>query len=50
MIRLHRAVLAGELGTAELEARLHAGSDQGTTQGSLFVPQEFDRLPALPVL
>nr|WP_216328744.1 U32 family peptidase [Deinococcus aestuarii] len=50
VIRLHRAFLAGDLGTSALEARLRALSGQGTTEGSLFVPQGFDRLPALPVV
>lgn len=50
VIRAHRAFLAGELGAGVLEAQLHALSDQGTTTGSLFVPEGFDRLPALPVL
>ncbi|MBB5294051.1 U32 family peptidase [Deinococcus metallilatus] len=50
VIRAHRAFLAGELAAAALEARLQALSDQGTTEGSLFVPEGFDRLPALPVL
>nr|WP_084048918.1 U32 family peptidase [Deinococcus hopiensis] len=50
VIGLHRAFLALELGAAELEARLNALSDQGTTEGSLFVPGGFDRLPALPVV
>ncbi|EYB67738.1 peptidase U32 [Deinococcus phoenicis] len=50
VIRAHRACLAGDLDAAALEARLQALSDQGTTEGSLFVPEAFDRLPALPVL
>ncbi|WP_425430315.1 DUF3656 domain-containing U32 family peptidase [Deinococcus planocerae] len=50
VIRLHRAFLAGELGATALEARLRVLSDQGTTEGSLFVPEGFDRLPALPVV
>lgn len=50
VIRLHRAVLAGELDVTQLDGRLQVLSEQGTTQGSLFVPQEFGSLPALPVL
>jgi len=50
VIRAHRAFLSGVLGAAELEAQLQALSGGGTTEGSLFVPGSFDRLPALPVL
>ncbi|GAA5512248.1 hypothetical protein Dcar01_00962 [Deinococcus carri] len=50
VIRAHRAFLAGELSAAALEAALERQADQGTTEGSLFVPEGFDRLPALPVL
>ncbi len=50
VLGLHRAFLAGDLDAAALTARLQALSDQGTTEGSLFVPEGFDRLPALPVL
>ncbi|WP_103128468.1 U32 family peptidase [Deinococcus aerius] len=50
VIRAHRAFLMGELSAPALAARLQALSDQGTTEGSLFVPEGFDRLPALPVL
>ncbi|MEF2277656.1 DUF3656 domain-containing protein [Deinococcus sp. YIM 134068] len=50
VVRAHRAFLAGELNGRGLEDRLRALSDQGTTEGSLFVPEGFDLLPALPVV
>ena len=46
----HRAYLSGEISSAELEKRLAAVSDQGVTEGSLFVPEGFEVLPALPML
>ena len=50
VIRLHRAALAGELDLAELQEGLDALADQGTTEGSLFVPNDFGLLDALPLL
>lgn len=50
VIQAHRAFLNGEIGAAELERRLLAVSAQGVTEGSLYVPEGFDRLPALPVV
>ncbi|WP_165953225.1 U32 family peptidase [Deinococcus sp. S9] len=50
VMRAHRAFLARELDSVGLEAALQALSEQGVTEGSLFVPEGFDRLPALPVL
>lgn len=50
VIGAHRAYLSGEISATELEQRLTALSDQGVTEGSLFVPAGFDVLPALPML
>lgn len=50
VIRLHRAALAGELDLAELQEGLDALADQGITEGSLFVPNDFGTLDALPLL
>ena len=50
VIQAHRAFLGGEIGAPELERRLAAVSGQGVTEGSFFVPEGFDRLPALPVV
>jgi putative protease len=50
VIRLHRAALAGELDLAELQEGLDTLADQGTTEGSLFVPNDFGTLDALPLL
>ena len=50
VIRLHRAALAGELDLAELQEGLDTLADQGTTEGSLFVPNDFGLLDALPLL
>ncbi|MHA0037300.1 U32 family peptidase [Deinococcus sp. PESE-13] len=50
VIAAHRAFLNGEIGGVELENRLRVVADQGVTEGSLFVPEGFDVLPALPML
>ncbi|WP_414657117.1 DUF3656 domain-containing U32 family peptidase [Deinococcus sp. VB343] len=50
VIAAHRAFLNGEIGGLELENRLREVSEQGVTEGSLFVPEGFDVLPALPML
>lgn len=50
VIQAHRAFLKGEIPQAELEARLRSISEQGVTEGSLFVPHDFAALDALPVL
>ncbi|MDO4246605.1 MAG: DUF3656 domain-containing protein, partial [Deinococcus sp.] len=50
VIAAHRAFLNGEIGGLELENRLREVSEQGVTEGSLFVPDGFDVLPALPML
>lgn len=49
VIRLHREYLAGALSSAELEEALAALSEQGTTEGSLFVPRDFGLLDELPM-
>lgn len=50
VIAAHRALLNGEISGLELENRLRSVSEQGVTEGSLFVPEGFDVLPALPML
>ncbi|MCP2013494.1 putative protease [Deinococcus sp. HSC-46F16] len=50
VIAAHRAYLAGELDAGALAARLHALSETGTTEGSLFVPPGFEGLTTLPML
>lgn len=50
VIALHRSFLKGELSRSALSERLSALSDQGTTEGSLFVPNDFAMLDALPIL
>ncbi|GGK13906.1 protease [Deinococcus malanensis] len=47
---LHRRFLNGDLSRTALAERLSALSDQGTTEGSLFVPNDFAMLDALPIL
>ncbi|MBB6097049.1 putative protease [Deinobacterium chartae] len=42
-----RACFAQQIGTRELERRLAEVGDQGVTEGSLFVPQDFAALPQL---
>lgn len=49
VIQLHRAFLTAQVTVTELEQRLQAISEQGTTEGSLFVPQDFGLLDALPM-
>ncbi len=46
VVQAHRAFLNGEIGVRDLEARLRTVSEQGVTEGSLFVPEGFDVLPA----
>ncbi|PNY83097.1 protease [Deinococcus koreensis] len=46
----HRAYLSGEVSAVGLQARLDAVSDQGLTEGSLFVPHDFGTLDALPLI
>ncbi len=48
--RAFRAYLGGEIGADVLAARLDAATAQGTVEGSLFVPAEFERLPQLELL
>ncbi|WP_245621344.1 U32 family peptidase [Deinococcus soli (ex Cha et al. 2016)] len=50
VIAAHRAYLQGDLTTAQLQAALDDQVDQGTTEGSLFVPNDFGLLDALPIL
>lgn len=50
VIQAHRAFLNGEISGVQLEARLAQVTDQGVTEGSLFVPDGFDVLPPLPML
>ena len=50
VIRLHRAALSSELDLTDLQEALDALADQGTTEGSLFVPNDFRLLDALPLL
>ncbi|RTR29499.1 U32 family peptidase [Deinococcus radiophilus] len=50
VIRLHREYLGGSMDSAELEEALEAISDQGVTEGSLFVPRDFGALDELPML
>ncbi len=41
--------LAGRIGAAELAQRLQRAAPQGTTEGSLFVPEEYQVIPLLSV-
>ncbi|MFC4427527.1 U32 family peptidase [Deinococcus navajonensis] len=50
VIELHRAYFNGGLSRQGLADALGALSDQGTTEGSLFVPNDFGLLDALPVV
>ncbi|WP_456151374.1 DUF3656 domain-containing U32 family peptidase [Deinococcus grandis] len=50
VIHAHRAYLNGDLSAAQLQAALDEQVDQGTTEGSLFVPNDFGLLDALPIL
>nr|WP_199698614.1 DUF3656 domain-containing protein [Deinococcus cavernae] len=50
VVQAHRAFLNGEISGGQLEARLAQVTDQGVTEGSLFVPDGFDVLPPLPML
>ncbi|MFC4639521.1 U32 family peptidase [Deinococcus hohokamensis] len=50
VIALHRAYFSGGMSRQGLADALSALSDQGTTEGSLFVPNDFGLLDALPVL
>lgn len=50
VIEAHRAWQDGELEGTRLEQRLKAVQEQGVTEGSLYVPQDFGRLSALPLL
>ncbi|MDV6373883.1 U32 family peptidase [Deinococcus arenicola] len=50
VIRLHRAFLNGEIGTTKLETRLSELAEGGTTEGSLFIPNDFGMLDALPLI
>ena len=45
--RLFRRALAGEIGSAQLNRELKAIAPEGTTQGSLFVPSNYQALPVL---
>lgn len=45
--RAYQAYFAGSLNVTELEARLNEVTQQGITEGSLFVPHDFDNLPQL---
>ncbi len=50
VVAAHRDFLTDACGVAELEARLREQTDQGTTEGSLFVPQGFGELALLPMV
>lgn len=50
VVVLHRDYLAGQLSAAELEEALEAVSEQGVTEGSLFVPRDFGLLDELPMV
>ncbi|MDO4262834.1 MAG: DUF3656 domain-containing protein, partial [Deinococcus sp.] len=50
VIARHREYLAGGLSSAELEEVLEGVSDQGVTEGSLFVPRDFGVLDELPMV
>lgn len=50
VIQAHRSFLSGEGTVEQLQARLAQLSEQGLTEGSLFVPDSFDILPPLPML
>ena len=45
--RSFRAALTGEISAAELGARLRRVSGQGTTQGSLFIPEGYLTIPLM---
>ena len=45
--RLFRRALAGEIGSAQLNRELKTVAPEGTTQGSLFVPSNYQALPVL---
>ncbi|MGA2712220.1 MAG: DUF3656 domain-containing protein [Bryobacteraceae bacterium] len=45
--RLFRRTLAGEIGSAQLNRELKTIAPEGTTQGSLFVPSNYQALPVL---
>jgi putative protease len=42
-----RDTFAGRLSAAELDARLQKAAPQGTTEGSLFVPDDYLRVPVI---
>ncbi|MGB5060264.1 MAG: hypothetical protein WBO48_16310 [Candidatus Promineifilaceae bacterium] len=42
-----RLALKGEMGSGELNGRLRQIAPQGTTEGSLFVPDDYLSLPVL---
>ena len=50
VIAAHRAYVTGEIDVTTLANRLDATITQGTTEGSLFVPQDFGALEALPLI
>ena len=50
VVAAHRDFLAGACTAAELGERLREHADQGTTEGSLFVPQGFGELSLLPMV
>ncbi|WP_309570835.1 DUF3656 domain-containing protein, partial [Deinococcus sp.] len=50
VIAAHRGYLAGTLSSPALAARLDGLDPQGVTEGSLFVPQDFGALDALPLM
>ncbi|PTA66687.1 protease [Deinococcus arcticus] len=50
VLAAHRAFLNGDFSAPELEAALTTLTDQGVTEGSLFVPHDFGLLDALPVV
>ena len=45
--RLFRRAVAGEISSAQLNRELKAIAPEGTTQGSLFVPSNYQALPVL---
>ena len=47
LFRAFQSALAGAITTAELERRLRHASPQGTTEGSLFVPSDYQHFPIL---
>jgi hypothetical protein len=42
-----KEALAGRITSTELRARLKAATSEGTTEGSLFVPEGWAHLPVL---